>query len=788
MENNELTITSFQCLTNSHGPAIGVEKTQTWQSFSDSVSSHVVRENKDGPAFSFASFEGARRKGSALKMRSAIALDVEENKKTGEIPASPVEAGELIKSAGFNALIYTSFNHTSDKPRYRIVLQLDKPIKFSNYASEAKRIDKLIPAMLAEKLGLQGVVDSSKFGADSAFYAPSHPLGAEGHTIINIDGIPLDADELWQKAKDICNPRVDNRQVVFSPSTNGNTKQSVDEVIELLHYIPADCDYEEWNRVLMGLHNYFVGSATGMAIADDWSSSGSKYKTSEVEKKWATFQSGEGISIKTVMAIAKDNGADITAIKRKHHKHSTVIQEYELCTASNRTADDIYSSGFDNEVIEKLNSDNSEDGVAMSFAAQFKGVLIYSHTHKSWLQWDGTRWKWDNTELAFHFARRMGRTSAGDEKAPRKAAFANGVERLAKADPVFARDGAALDTDNYLLNTPDGTYDLRTMTRTEHDSTQNITKITAVAPCEDGGEQFKRFLHEITLGDKELENFLQVMLGATLSGAIEDHWLCFIIGDGRNGKNTLIDLVQFVLGDYSKKIPASVLMTSTNERHPTELANLRGVRLAVSSEVDDNSFWSEPKIKELSGDAIISARFMHGNFFEFDRTHKHIVLGNHRPQTRSTDAGLKSRLRIVPFKASFVDTADSSLPERLRAEAAYVLYWLMEGHQKWIENGRKLGTCPAVDAETTDYFAAQSTIDMWIEENCKVIPNDGRSGRAWVKASELYKNYSEWKKDRGEMPISQSRWSDQIGKRFEKVKSNGARYIGLVLVNGINSF
>jgi len=788
MENSELTITNFPCLVNNHGPAIGVEETQSWQSFSDSVSSHVVRENKDGPALSFASFEGARRKGVALKMRSAVALDVEENKKTGEVPISPEDACDRIKAAGFCAVLYTSFSHSPEKPRYRIVLRLDKPITFSNYASKAKLTDKRIPAMLAEKLGLQGVVDSSKFGADSAFYTPSHPPGAEGHTIIDIDGVPLDSDKLWQTAKDIDNQQVDSRQVVFSPSTNGNNKQSVDEVIELLHCIPADCDYEEWNRVLMGLHDHFVGSAIGMAIADNWSSSGSKYKTGEVEKKWSTFQSGEGVTIKTVIAIAKENGADIAAITRKHHKHSTGIVEFELCSTGNRTANDIYSTGFDNDVIQALNQDNSEDGVAISFAAQFKDILIYSHPHKSWLQWDGTRWKWENTELAFHFARSMGRTSASGDKIPRKAAFANGVERLAKADPVFARDGAALDANNYLLNTPDGTYDLRTMTRTEHDPTQNITQITAVAPCEHGGEQFKKFLQEITLDDKDLENFLQVMLGSTLSGAIEDHWLGLVIGDGRNGKNTLIDLVQFALGDYSKKIPASVLMTSTNERHPTELANLRGVRLAVSSEVEDSSFWSESKIKELSGDAVISARFMRGNFFEFERTHKHIVLGNHRPQIRSTDAGLKSRLRIVPFKASFVKTADAGLPERLRSEAAYVLYWLMEGHNKWMENGRKLGTCSAVDAETADYFAAQSTIDMWIEENCKVVPNDGRSGRAWMKAAELYENYSKWKKDRGETPMSHSRWGEQLGKRFEKIRSNGARYIGLVLVNDINSF
>ena len=105
----------------------------------------------------------------------------------------------------------------------------------------------------------------------------------------------------------------------------------------------------------------------------------------------------------------------------------------------------------------------------------------------------------------------------------------------------------------------------------------------------------------------------------------------------------------------------------------------------------------------------------------------------------------------------------------------------MKGHQAWIEAGKKIGTCAAVDAETADYYSAQSTIDAWLDERCCLKELDGKSGRYWDKSSVLYKDYSEWKRDRNEHPQSQTNWGEHMGKRFEKIKAAGVRYIGVKL-------
>ena len=151
---------------------------------------------------------------------------------------------------------------------------------------------------------------------------------------------------------------------------------------------------------------------------------------------------------------------------------------------------------------------------------------------------------------------------------------------------------------------------------------------------------------EITDGDRELELFIQSALGACLSGATEDHWLLFFTGGGRNGKNTLGDAVQRVLGDYATTVPSETLM-ARHQEHKTEMMNLKGRRLVTSSEVEDGAFWAESKINSVTGDAILSGRYMRQDYVEFPRTHKHLIYGNSRPQLRNITQALRSRLKIV---------------------------------------------------------------------------------------------------------------------------------------------
>ena len=258
----------------------------------------------------------------------------------------------------------------------------------------------------------------------------------------------------------------------------------------------------------------------------------------------------------------------------------------------------------------------------------------------------------------------------------------------------------------------------------------------------------------------------------------------FWFGPGRNGKNTLGDLVGEILGDFAKQVPVQTLMADEHgSRHPTEIANLRGLRLAISSEIGEGEHWNEVRVKELTGDTTLSARLMRQDFFEFRRTHKHLVYGNHRPLLRIVDPAMAARLHIVPFDATFtaeLGNLDPQMPQKLRAEAPAILAWLVEGHMKWREDGT-LKRCERVEHSTNEYLESQSTLDQWIDDRCVKLADDGRSGRGWPKASDLYADFAAWKRDRGEHPLSQTRWGEWVERRFRRVSADGKRYVGIHL-------
>jgi putative DNA primase/helicase len=421
----------------------------------------------------------------------------------------------------------------------------------------------------------------------------------------------------------------------------------------------------------------------------------------------------------------------------------------------------------------------TEHTVALAFAERFRNKLKYDHHTNKWLQWNGQYWAIESTGLVSHYCRSLA-TEVSQKSNVQRSAFVKGVENFCKADPVFATELTRFDADNYLLNTPDGTYDLKNGSCKDHSPNDLIANITNCSPAEGYGQRFSTFLAEVTCGDKELERYLQVSLGSCLSGAIESHWLQFWIGSGRNGKNTLGDAVMRVMGSYARKIPSGVLMKSKFEGHPTEIANLKGCRLAIASEVDAGVYWSESKVNELTGDSILSARFMRGDFFQFQRTCKFLIYGNHRPRLSSVTPALLSRIKMIRFNADFTGlngnpAPDPDLPDKLKKEDGHILRWLLDGHIEWINSGKKLPTCQVLDSETENYIESQATPENWMDECLSLSPP--LSLVDWTRSDELFSSYMRWKKDRNEHPVSQSVWADAMVKRYErKRRKDGKAY------------
>jgi hypothetical protein len=222
---------------------------------------------------------------------------------------------------------------------------------------------------------------------------------------------------------------------------------------------------------------------------------------------------------------------------------------------------------------------------------------------------EGHRWRVEDTLAAFDEARKLCR-AAGDADAKVVAA----VVTLARSDRRLAATSEQWDRDKWLLGTPDGVIDLKTGRLRPSLPEDYITKVTTVAP---GGDcpLWRQFLARVTGGDTELEKFLQRVCGYALTGDTSEDALFFFYGTGANGKSVFLRTIAGILGDHHTTASMEMFTVTNSERHPTDLADLRGARLVTAIETEEGKRWDEAKIKALTGGDRIKARFMRQDFF-----------------------------------------------------------------------------------------------------------------------------------------------------------------------------
>lgn len=408
----------------------------------------------------------------------------------------------------------------------------------------------------------------------------------------------------------------------------------------------------------------------------------------------------------------------------------------------------------------------SDEALALTYAANHAGDLRYVAAWGRWFIYRDGCWLEDKTLQYFDMSRDVCRAAAEDsgggkiaqDLASSKKVAA--VVTLARADRRMAATTDQWDADPWLINTPGGVVDLRTGQMQPHRRENYHTKITAVAP---GGEcpRWHAFLDQITSGDKQLQLYLQRLAGYALTGLTREHVFVFIYGPGGNGKSVFISTLAGILSGYAMTAPVETFIASQAERHPTDLAGLRGSRLVTAVETESGRRWAESKLKQLTGGDKIAARFMRQDFFEFTPQFKLIVAGNHRPGLRNIDEAIRRRLHLVPFGLVIPeDQRDDELLEKLREEWSAILAWAIEGASEWAGEG--LNPPEAVRKATDDYFATEDSLGQWLADSCF---DDRDDPEAWSSTAALFEDWKLWSERGGERPGNVKQFSQALAQR-----------------------
>lgn len=256
-----------------------------------------------------------------------------------------------------------------------------------------------------------------------------------------------------------------------------------------------------------------------------------------------------------------------------------------------------------------------------------------------------------------------------------------------------------LDKHLWKLNTKNCVIDFETGKSVKHDPKFLMTKITPVGYEKDGNVEemcpvYLRFLSEIMRGRIDLISYVQKIFGSSMVGKILDRAFYIWAGSGRNGKSTLANVWMGVLGrDYAVKLPFSTFTKSKfddGKGVTPDLHRLRGARLAVSSEGEENQRLAMARLKELTGKTPVSVNPKNKDQYDFVPEATYVLDTNRVPGFDGTDVAMMDRLKIIPFDLRIdEDRVDLGLEDKLMMELDGIFKWGVDGCMRWKEEGMK---------------------------------------------------------------------------------------------------
>jgi len=433
----------------------------------------------------------------------------------------------------------------------------------------------------------------------------------------------------------------------------------------------------------------------------------------------------------------------------------------------------------DLEELGRKKYNQTDAGNAARFKDMFGHRVRYCHVWGKWLVWDGARWSMDEkgganvSELCLEMAAAIAAEAAeSDDKATRESLSSWAMKcegrgkmdnclALVKASLSVAVEPGELDADPWLLNCANGTIDLRTGELRPHDPNDLMTRLCPVEyDAEAKFPLWEKFIGRILPGPA-LQLFVYKALGYSLTGHTGEQCFFFLHGSqGANGKSTFMEVVQHILGGYSRAMQPDTLMLSHVARTGAspDIARLKGSRFVSAPETSAGRRLDEQLVKQLTGGDRMVARYLYQDEFEFVPELKLWITGNHKPTITGSDNAIWRRVRLVPFSVVIPEgERDADLKEKLLAEASGILRWMVMGCLDWQEEGLKAPE--EVLASVAEYRSEMDTLGDFLSDKCRVGVMET------IASATLYDAYRLWAIGEGLRPWTQKAFSLALQER-----------------------
>ena len=269
-------------------------------------------------------------------------------------------------------------------------------------------------------------------------------------------------------------------------------------------------------------------------------------------------------------------------------------------------------------------------------------------------------------------------------------------------------------------------------------------------------------------------------LRMALTGSTAEQCAFFFYVSGRQGKSPFIDVIRELFGDYARNIQPETIMVRNNNAINSDIARLKGARLVTTVEPNEGLKLNEGLLKQLTGGDIITARKLYAEEFEFKAEFKLWMATNHKPIIRGTDLGIWRRVHMIPFTVVIPENeVDRQLTEKLMEELDGIFVWALRGLAMYHREGLKMPH--AVQQAVDEYKKEMDVVSRFLDECTE------KAFAESVKASDLYRIYTNWCSQYGEYQMSNNKFGKEISQRYERIKKmDGWYYVGMELMRNIN--
>lgn len=703
---------------------------------------------------------GLHRRSTGVVSRDALVLDSDFS-----------EPGfvDSIKALGYQCLIHTTFSHTKDEPRYRIIMPFSRPATSSEYRAS---VDSVMSVLGKENF------DQSSNQPERCMFYPATPDGSmvwfevvEGDLIEPTSVQP--GEELTAVMERI------KRDPFTLPGTTGAFNRLHTDLNELIKKYALPYEEESAGRWR------YKGTQSAAGVSEIapgvwWSSHVTDPASGHAQTAFDLFR------IHTFGETDAGAGPDTPIYELPSQKKAVAILEKD---------EDITKEMFEHDfgpdsVPAQLgyDPDSLSDGdLARHLAERGMYQKFLYVKDRGWLNWDGTRWRncppkdlWDSIyeeirKLVTEWSS-LGK-SARQIANLKKCVDATKTRRLVDTlESFMVIEQHRLDNHPHLFNCANGTVDLQTGEVLPHNQDHYITKITPVRYRP--GAAHPDWTKALSAIPEDSIEWLQYMCGQSATGyPSREDLVPILYGGGGNGKTAFVEALKNSFGEYYVRLAERAVLARDGD-HSTEMMDLQGARIAVLEELPGGAAMNMKRVKDMAGASTIKARRMRENTVEFPATHTVFMTTNHHPEVTDTDEGTWRRLAMIPFPFDYRPDrsgpmsrpGDPNLKARLiesrDGQAEATLAWIIEGAVKWFRSGETfIPQPPSVVEETKRWRFSYDPVKSFLEERLEFDEN------SMITAAELYEDFSDWAQSAGKDPWRQNTFAIRF-KQHESVMDN----------------